>query len=774
VSDSLAVHVSSRRYRLRTFGPPALLDADDLAFLGNHGHHRRRLALLAVLAAAGELGRTRDQLLVLFWPDVSESRARHSLDQLLYALRNSLGDSLFLGVNPIRLNHDVVRSDVAAFTAAVESGDLESAVEEYRAPFLEGFYLNGAPEFERWVEGERARLAASYAGALERLARDADSAGAHATAVRWWRSLVEMDPMSSRFATGLIGALANGGDRAAALQHAKRHESLVLQELGTNAAPAVTALVEEVRSSARPALEVPAPPLQRLPPAIAQPVPEGTRKSRRWPLVGAVGALVASLLVTAVWLASRTPKPVPAAGPPSIAVLPFTNLGNAVEDAALVDGLTEELITVLARIPALRVIPRTSAFAFRNGSLDVRRVADSLHVSNVLEGSVQKSGSHVRVQVRLVSAGDGSTRWSETYDREFSDVFTTQSDIAARVARELDLRLSANALGRIRRGSTRSVAAYEMYLRGSDPALTRSDSAANRGVEYFRQAIALDSGYAAAYAGFARLRMRSPFGEHGGVLPMKERFALARQAALKAIALDDSLGEAHSAMSHVRKASYDLAGAETEMKRAVALDPANARFREWLVQLYIISGQRTEALAEAQRALTLDPLSPTANAELAHALLANHRCDEALVQLERVRNLRPPLLRAKTIASQCYAQKGMWAEAIRELESLPATASTRGQGVLGYMLARGGRPVEARQLLARLIAQVTRSNGYTFDVALVYIGLGDNDQAFAWLDKAVDDQSLGLDLLPSVLNELSGDPRFARLQQRLRDQAQKR
>ena len=145
------------RYRLRTFGPPALVGAEDDTLLGQHGHHRRRLALLAVLAASGERGRSRDQLLLLFWPDATQTRARHSLDQLLYALRSSLGESVFEGASPVRLNSQVMSSDVGAFNAALERGDLEAAVEEYRGPFLDGFYLNDAPEFEQWAEAERAR-----------------------------------------------------------------------------------------------------------------------------------------------------------------------------------------------------------------------------------------------------------------------------------------------------------------------------------------------------------------------------------------------------------------------------------------------------------------------------------------------------------------------------------------------------------------------------------------------------------------------------------------
>jgi serine/threonine-protein kinase len=209
------------------------------------------LALLAVLAAAGERGRSRDQLLLLFWPDATQSRARHSLEQLLYAIRSSIDEAVFAGVNPVRLNPDVVGSDVAEFQSALQRGDLEGAVAAYRGPFLDGFYLSDAPEFEQWVGAERARLERSYADALERLAQSAEAAQDHLTAVRWWRKLSEIDPVSSKNAAGLIRALMNAGDHAAALQYAAQYEAVVARELGTSVGPGVTNLVAEVRSKTK-------------------------------------------------------------------------------------------------------------------------------------------------------------------------------------------------------------------------------------------------------------------------------------------------------------------------------------------------------------------------------------------------------------------------------------------------------------------------------------------------------------------------------------------
>jgi tetratricopeptide (TPR) repeat protein len=170
---------------------------------------------------------------------------------------------------------------------------------------------------------------------------------------------------------------------------------------------------------------------------------------------------------------------------------------------------------------------------------------------------------------------------------------------------------------------------------------------------------------------------------------------------------------------------------------------------------------------EARRALELDPLSPTANAELADALLANDRCDEALAQLEKLRSLRPPLNRAGQIAAECYGQKQMWPEAIAEIQRITVNGGPRGQAFLGYVLGRGGRTEEARRILAEMLDRSRRTNGGAFDVALVYIGLGDNDQAFAWLNKAVDDRSLGFEWMHTIVDDLQRDPRFEKLRPRI-------
>ena len=777
-------------FRLETLGTLVLREPEGRASVAADAQQSRRLALLAVLAASGGRGCSRDRLLLLFWPDSSQQRARHSLEQLLYLIRRSVDASVIPGVNPLRLNPAVMTSDVAEFEDALSEGDLEAAVGLYHGPFLEGFYLSDSPEFEQWMEGERARLEMEYMKALERLAQSAESAEDYRAAVGWWRKLADADPVSSRNAIGLMCALAKAGDHAAALRHAERYEGLVEQELGTGAGPEIVALAEEIRASAKvekPALRQAA---LRAPTAdrehTREPVrsedydemrpvtgaPRASRRPGRVILYGAAALLLAAVVFA--WMRMRDePIDAPAAATvePSIAVLPLSNLSTDPRDAVLADGMTEELIAMLAKTGDLRVIASTSAFAFRNRQADVRSIADSLGVSNVLEGGVQKIGSRLRVQVRLVDARDGSTRWSETYDREIEDLFEVQGDIARMVARELGVRLGGSAATQLSRHRTQSVAAYELYLRGSDPALLRSDSTVRDGVEFFRQAIAIDSTYAAAYAGLARMYLRLAGTDYAG-MPARDLHSLAEEAALKAVALDDSLPEARATLGGVRmNIDHDFATAEIELKRAIDLDPAYGRAREILVRLYLWTERPEEALAEARRALEIDPLSPSAHAEVAHALVANGRYDEALAQLEHIAEVQPPLLRSAGIAAQAYAGKQMWPEAIAALGCQVEKGSSQPLSLCAYMLARAGQRDEALRIQATLLDRWRRGDGRAFDIAVAYAGLGDFDQAFVWLDRSIEEQSLlgtsYFTIMEPIFDDLRSDPRFERVKERL-------
>jgi tetratricopeptide (TPR) repeat protein len=249
----------------------------------------------------------------------------------------------------------------------------------------------------------------------------------------------------------------------------------------------------------------------------------------------------------------------------------------------------------------------------------------------------------------------------------------------------------------------------------------------------------------------------------------EEALARAKAAALKAVALDDSLGDAHAALSIVLRASYDFHAANRELERAIELDPGNSRLHEWMTQNYVWSDRPKEALAEANRALQLDPLSPTANAELANALAIAGRCDEALARLQKLKSLRPPLLRAAIIGARCYGIKRMWPEALAELERVQPNAGPGGRAAIGYMLARSGRRDEARRILDSFLDRRRGPTHGAFDIATIYAGLGEKDQAFAWLRKACEERVGGVTTLKvnPKFDGLRSAPRFADLLRRI-------
>ena len=311
---------------------------------------------------------------------------------------------------------------------------------------------------------------------------------------------------------------------------------------------------------------------------------------------------------------------------------------------------------------------------------------------------------------------------------------------------------SANAL---LRHQSSNVAAYELYLRGREPTLARSDSGVRRQLEFFQQAVALDSMYAAAYAELAVSYLR--LGD----------FPRAKSAAQRAIELDDSLGVAHWAIARIRSVELDYAAAETELRRAIALDPTDWRFHGWLSHVLIQTGRPTQALTAARRGLEADPLSPYAHMRVAAALFANGRDEEALAQLEPLMAIRPPLQEVQALAGSIYASQGRWPESIASFRPLEITGYPPVMAHLAHVLARAGEREEANRILTDLLAIPEVAERQGFLIAVVYTGLGDFDQAFAWLDKAIDDKSLDWATLQQPLFEdLRADPRFERIRER--------
>ena len=800
-------------YRIETFG--GLVVAGGTAPLTGAATQRKTMLLLAVLAVAGAQGISRDKLLGLFWPDSDADRARHALKQALHILRRDLRDpELVAGTPTLRLNPESITSDVQEFEEALARGDLERAVTLYRGPFLDGLYLDSAPEFERWLEHERGRLAHAYASALERLAAAAGAAGDHPRAAAWWRRRAAADPLSSRIAVELMKALVAAGDPEAALQHARVHETLVRQELETAPDPAVAALTERVREDLRtrgaprpePAVSAPlATPHDGAPARTAQgppPAPAadvhvepatparasassphephaagGTANARRrlrLALSGALAVTVAALAVAQIRRGERAPSP--AGGARSVAVLPFVDMSGDPGNAYFSDGLSEELITALSRIDGLSVAARTSSFALRDAKLNVRTIGDTLDVATVVEGSVRRDGDRLRVTAQLIDATSGYQLWSGEFDRQLEDVFAVQDEIAGAIAGALQVTLAAGPTGRSGVARTTNREAYDLYLRGTwfRNRLTREGIA--KAIEYYDRAIALDSGYALAHAGKAsamgplfyyRLAPREP-----GLTEM-------RAAARRALELDDRLGEAHVAMGIIHFFyEWNWTAAERAFRRATELNPGDSHAWHMLANYHRATRRFEEAIAERRRALELDPLNARTAIALGRDYMAAGQYDRAAEVYRRsfdIDSMNPlglglgPSLPAGV--GDVYERQGQYAAAVEEYVRVAARrgASASELSALRQAYADGGmRAFWRRWLLFE--ERAAEGAPRALLVAQVWAQVGDTARTVEWLERAFQERDPGLVYLAAdpAWEHVRAHPKYVALLERMK------
>jgi TolB-like protein len=460
-------------------------------------------------------------------------------------------------------------------------------------------------------------------------------------------------------------------------------------------------------------------------------------------------------------------KAAPPSLTPSVAVLPFANLSRAKENEYFSDGLADEIITALTRIPGLRVTARTSSFAFRGKEQDVRAIGAALGVSTILEGSVQRSGGRVRVSAQLVNTRDGFHIWGERFDRKLADIFAIQDEISRAIAGALRVRLVP--LPSVRR--TTSLEAYHLWLKGRFYHRYESMETIAKCRECYEQAIALDPSFPQPYVNLAGLiRGLADF----GIVCPKDVGIPGRAAIRKAFELDDSLGEAY-ALSGVYRAwlDFDWRGAEDDFHRAALLNPASAdvhrlRAMNCLVPLNHLE----EGVREMERAIELDPLSALAHSGFAWLLGFKREFDRGLEEAETALALDAGYavafaLRGSVLYYAGRIDEGVasWQIAAEKMARAPSVI-----GPLGYGLARVGRHTEAKAILAELDAAESRCYVSPINRAWVYIGLGDFDAAFRWLDRAVDERDPHVLHFPCkpVYDPIRQDLRFAALLRKMR------
>lgn len=710
-------------FRLHTFGGCFLTrDGKRLDALSSQ---RKVLALLAVLAAAGEHGASREMLLTYFWPESDDVRARAALKQLVHSLRQQVQTpELLLGTAELRLNPTHIASDVADFREAERRGDHKTVVDLYTGPFLEGVYVRKADGFERWAEAERASTARSFARAVEALAERAGAMGDARAAVTWWRRLVNTEPLSARATAGFMRALDAVGERAEALRHAQLFERLVREEVGTAVDPDIAALAAR---------------LQQAPPAVP----------------AAPHAALA-----AVTLADRASTDLPAAGSTSspctsVAVLPFVNTSGDPNDEPFSDGLTDELISLLGRVTGLTVTGRTSAFALKGRGLAVRAIADALGVATVLEGSVRRTGDRLKVTAQLVRASDNAILWAEMYRGELADVFAVQEEIALAIvtALRVDLRIieephTAESMrastARLPERPPTSIEAHESYLRGRYLLNTRlSQAGLRQALRYFEHAAASDPTFARAHAGISNVHAHLAIFGHGHA---SEEFAAARAAALRALELDDTLAEAHVAMAHILFVhDFAWADAEREFRRAIALDASHPAAHFLLAVCLQDQGRFDEAINEMQTARALDPLSSHVGNLLGRIYVNARRPDEAIRYLQDALDLNPESDLAYQQLGHAYLQKGMAPEALGALRQAAALSGARDAAHLAYAYAVTGDEAAAREILAELLNPAANPDAAPFHIAMAFAGLGERDAAFQWLERGYAERAAFMD-----------------------------
>ncbi len=454
----------------------------------------------------------------------------------------------------------------------------------------------------------------------------------------------------------------------------------------------------------------------------------------------------------------------------AIAVLPFVNASPDPDTDYFADGMTDELIDALTKVDGLHVVSRTSVFAFKGKETDIRTLGALLGVAVMLEGTVRKAGTRLRITARLTDVRDGRHLWSQRYDRDLHDVFAMQDEISQTIVTTLRATLLGELGDPVPRRYTANLTAYNLYLKGRYSWNKRTAEGVNDGVRYFEEAIAQDESYALAYTGLAdcfALQL-----DYRGV-PVAEGMQRAKEFALRAIALDETLAEAHTSLGWVQFIyDWDWEGANQAFRRALELNPRYATARQWYAWLLIANGRVEEALAEGRLAFELDPASVSIRRSLGWLMYYARQFDGAAEQLRRVVELNPTSEESHRILGLVRLQQGRLDEA--ELEFREAiglsTELAYARAGLAHVAASAGRTGEARAILAGLHAQAKERYVSPVAFATVHLGLGETDHAFAWIERAHEERRGWLCYLKvePLLDPLRSDPRFARLLEKMR------
>lgn len=701
---------------LRLFGGAAL-DGSDGPVTGR-ASQRHRIALLALLATTRRLYRSRDQLITLLWPENDTERGRKLLSDSIYRLNQALGGDVLAAVgDDLRLNRTRLACDVASFESAIEAQDWKMAAELYRGDFLDGFYIPASPEFDQWIDSERAHYQRTALKAIETLATQACEAGALTECVEWWQRLSELVPDDSRVSMELMRALEAVGNRAGALRHAQVHAKVLRETIGVEPDKAVLQL--------------------------------STQISRRDTSALAVDA--------------------------TVAVLPFGSHGEQEGQTYFADGISEELIFLLSRTSGLRVASRTSSFAYRDLPIDVRELARRLSVAWVVEGSVRRTGNSLRVSAQLIDGSNGFQVWSDSFDRTANDIVAIQTEIVDAIAQHVRPSSAPLSTANNSASPTRDDAeTFDLYLQARYQCNRRTEESLHHAVALYERVLLRDSSHARAYAGLADTHAVMAFYDY---VPPHVAYPRADAAARRAIQLDSTLAAPYATIAYIDTYyRWDWASAEARFQRAIELNPLYATSYQWYANLLTARGRFQEAETAMRRAATLDPLSMLGPTGVAWVMMYANQTDRAIQQLYGALQLDPGYCLSHYWMGVALLRSGQPNLAVPYLEravEMNASSAHRNSHCLS-LLARAyasAGDVERATLLLNQLLECEASGRYvpSFQIGEVYLALGNAQLALDRFERAFVEraQSLAYLRVDSQLWPLMREPRFRSLVERV-------
>jgi len=453
----------------------------------------------------------------------------------------------------------------------------------------------------------------------------------------------------------------------------------------------------------------------------------------------------------------------------SLAVLPLENLSGDASQEYFADGMTDELIATLSQIGALRVISRTSAMLYKHARKPLSQIAGELDVDAVIEGTVFRSGTRVRITAELIDARDDKHLWSETYDGDLRDALTLQHKVALAVAQQIRINLNPRERATLNRAKAVDAQAYEAYLKGRYFWNKRTGDDFRKASEYFEQAIRRDPTYAPAFSGLADTYALMGDWEYGVLAPL-EALPRAKAAAINALRLDDTLAEAHTSLAFLRDAfDWDLPAADAEFRRAIELNPGYATAHHWYAWHLSLLGRTNEAVAEMRKARSLDPLSLIINADLAELLVIAHAMDESIQQSLKTIEMDANFPLAHNQLGVAYLVTHRDDDAIAEFRRAIqlSSGSPVSTANLAWALAQSGRRPDAIRVLRTLMERSRAGYSNASEIAVVYASLGDPDQAMRWLDQAYRERFNPSVLLRPGFDAVRADRRFQDLERRV-------